>query len=449
MLQTISKRRWKQRSQASVSSEELGAATKVGVSPPSSCPRRNLQHPNRGPGSAANPGPHFCSTTSLEILLAKKSPVRKGPKTKAAAKPAASASSASPSPSSAQLDLVGNVIASMEKKFGRGTAFTPDADTVLCKVTDWASTLNFVIDGAIKGNNPNIPGGFPFGRLTEIAGRNGSGKTTLLGHAVAATQARGGVAAVSDTENALDLGYWEKLGVDLDTLILVQSKTIEEMFEKMEDLILTVKGFNAEVPVLIGWDSLGGTPTKAQREAKADKKFYAEAAKVVGQNLQRIVTLIAEESIALVFINHLYRDINVQYGDPWQSYGGEKVQFFATLRIRLKKGAAIKVGGTDDDDFKDTIGHMNTCQVLKNKMAPVLKTVKVPCLGNFGFYEPYVVFDQACKQGLISKNRGWNKIELDGEVINFQGWKGFQENIIPHASYEELAQAVRSQYLEI
>lgn len=385
-------------------------------------------------------------------MAAKKAPVRKKAPGRKPAKPVVlekETPSQSTKPSQAQIDLVGNVIAAMEKKFGSGTAFTPDADTVLCKVTDWASTLNFVINGAIKGGNPNIPGGLPFGRLTEIAGRNGSGKTTLLGHAVAAVQRRGGVAAVSDTENALDLGYWEKLGVNLETLILVQSKTIEEMFEKMEELIMRVKGFDADVPVLIGWDSLGGTPTKAMREAKADKKFYAEVAKVVGQNLQRTVSLIAEERIALVFVNHLYRDINVQYGDPWASYGGEKVQFFSSLRIRLRKGAAIKVGGADDDEFKDTIGHMNTVQILKNKMAPILKTVKVPCLGNHGFYEAYVVYDQACKQKLITKNAGWNKIELAGEKINFQGWGGFQEKVLVHPSYEELAESVRAQYLEV
>lgn len=381
----------------------------------------------------------------------KKSPPGKKPPVKKAKAPQAKApSAASTVNDAAAAALVKHAIAGMEKKFGKGSAITPTADTVLCKVETWAETQNFVIDSAIAGGN-SIPGGIPFGRLTEIAGRNGSGKTTLLGHAAAATQRMGGVAAVCDTEQALALDYWEKLGVNLDHLILGQVECIEEVFEWMEHLIVTVKGFSADVPVLIGWDSLGGTPTKAQINAKADQHFYAEAAKVVGKNLQRTIHLISKERIALVFINHLYRDINVKYGDPWQSYGGEKVQFYSSLRIRLSKGAAITEGGgsgDDEDEFKDTIGHKNKVQILKNKMAPVLRTVRVPCLGNRGFDSDFVVFDQGIKMKVLSKSKSWVKwTTSDGDEINFQGWNGFLEKVVTHPLYQELVDEVRNRYV--
>jgi recombination protein RecA len=354
--------------------------------------------------------------------------------------------------SNAAADLVAHAVEGMEKKFGKGAAITPKSDTVLCRVETWASCRNFLIDQAIAGGNPAIPGGIPFGRLTEIAGRNGSGKTTLLGHIVASTQKMGGIACISDTEQALDLGYWSKLGVNLDHLVLSQSECIEEVFEKATFLIHTIKDRQANVPVLIGWDSLGGTPTKAQLEADTDQNFYAEAAKVVGKNMQKITNLIAKERIALVFINHLYRDINVKYGDPWQSYGGEKVQFCASLRIRLVRGAPIKEGGSsqkeDDDDKedKDTIGNFNRVQILKNKMAPVLRTVKVPCLGNHGFCEDYSIYEMGQRLKIIEKNKAWSKVEVDGDEINFQGWSGFQEKVMTHLRYSELVQLVRKMY---
>lgn len=346
-------------------------------------------------------------------------------------------------------ELVKATTAAMEKKFGSGAAITPNAKTVLCKVERWATTGNFVIDGAIQGGFEAIPGGIPFGRLTEIAGRNGSGKTTLLGHAVAATQQMGGIAAVADTEQALALPYWGRLGVDLDRLILTQADYIEEVFARIEHLIRTIKSFDANVPVLIGWDSLGGTPTKAQFEAESDQHFYAEAAKVVGKNLQRIIHMISKEQIALVFINHLYRDINVKYGDPWASYGGEKVQFYSSLRLRLNKGPAIKEGTGDDNDDKDTIGHRNQVQVIKNKMAPVLRSVRVPCLGNRGFDQTYMVFDQAIKMKILAKKGSWVKWETPGgDEVNFQGWPGFLSKVLPHPEYPALAATVIEMYIE-
>jgi len=352
----------------------------------------------------------------------------------------------------AAAELVKATTTAMDKKFGTGSAITPNAKTVLCKVERWATTNNFVIDSAIQGGNELIPGGIPFGRLTEIAGRNGSGKTTLLGHAVASTQAMGGIAAVADTEQALDLGYWEKLGVNLSNLILTQAECIEEVFERIEHLIMTIKSFDATVPVLIGWDSLGGTPTKAQLNAKADQHFYAEAAKVVGKNLQRVIHMISREQIALVFINHLYRDINVQYGDPWASYGGEKVQFYSSLRVRLAKGTPIKEGSAPEkgeDDERDTIGHRNKVHVLKNKMAPVLRTIRVPCLGGRGFDQTYMIFDQALKMKVMSKNKSWIKWTTPkGDEINFQGWPGFISKVLPHGEYQDLVKTVVDLYIE-
>jgi len=339
-------------------------------------------------------------------------------------------------------DFIADVVHKMEKKFGKESAFIPNSGTILCKVEHSVSTRNFLIDSAIAGGLPMPRPLVPFGRMTEISGLNSTGKTTLLGMIVAETQATGGIAAVSDTEQALDLAYWEQLGVDLERLIIVPAATIEEVFEKDEALIEVIRDAGDERLICLGWDSLGGTPTKAQEAAAADDKFYAEAAKVVGQNLQRVVNKISKQRIAFVITNHLYRKMDVKYGDPWETYGGEKMKFFATLRIRLQSIGAISEG---TDEEKTTIGHKIKVKILKNKMAPILRTVEVPCIGGFGFSLDYSVFEQGQKQGIIAGTT-WKTWKTGKTEIKFQGWRGFREKVMTHPEYPELVSEVVKNY---
>ena len=342
------------------------------------------------------------------------------------------------SESSKDADFIAGIVRKMEDKFGAGSALTPTAETVLCKVEHWVSTRNFLIDSAIAGGLPMPRPLIPFGRMTEISGLNSTGKTSFLGHIVAETQATGGIAAVSDTEEALDLAYWEQLGVDLSRLIIVPAANIEEVFTKVETLVDLIRAAGDDRLICIGWDSLGGTPTKEQEQAEADDKFYASAAKVVGQNLQRIIGKISKKRIGFVITNHLYRKMNVKFGDPWETYGGEKVKFLATLRIRLENIGQINEG---TDEEKQTIGHRVKVKIIKNKMAPILRTVEVPCLGGLGFSIDYSIYEHGQVQGLIT-GKTWK--EWNG--VKFQGWRGFQDKIVTCDDYPELIQKVIANY---
>lgn len=346
---------------------------------------------------------------------------------------------------SAEDQLISNVVKTMEKQFGDGTALTPDSGTILCKVDHWVSTRNFLIDSAIAGGLPMPRPIVPFGRLTEISGKNGTGKTTLLGQIMAETQATGGIAAIMDTEQALDLAYFEKLGVNLAKLIVVQADTIEDVFTRMEALIRVIKDADSRRLICIGWDSLGGTPTNAQAAAEAGDHFYAEAAKVVGKNLQRVMQMISRERIALVFNNHVYRRMDVKYGDPWETYGGEKVKFYATLRLRLDRVSQISEGKDDD---KMIIGHKVKVKVVKNKMAPMLRTVEVPCLGNHGFSLDYSVYEHGAKQGVFTGKTWRTWVTPSGEEVKFLGWNGFQEKVMQHPEYSEAVQEVVGNYYQ-
>ena len=344
-------------------------------------------------------------------------------------------------------DFIANVVSSMEKQFGKGSALVPDANTILCKIEHWVSTRSFLIDYAISGDLPSPRPIIPFGRLTEISGSPGVGKTSLLSQIMAETQAIGGIAVILDTEQALDLSYLEKLGVNLKKLIVVQADTIEDVFTRIEALVKVIKERNASQLVCIGWDSLGGTPTRAQAEAEAGDHFYAEAAKVVGKNLQRIIQMIAKEKIALIINNHLYRKMDIKYGDPWETYGGEKVKFLSTLRIRLQKMGQITEKGEDEEG--QIIGHKIKVKIIKNKMAPILKQIEVPCIGGLGFSKDYAVMDYAIKTKLITSSGSWKKLKTyNGIEITFQNWKDFQEKVINHAEYLQFSEQVISQYIK-
>lgn len=336
-------------------------------------------------------------------------------------------------------NFIETLVKQMSTTFGSGSFLIPNRSTVLSKVDHWVSTRNFIIDTAIAGGLAMPRPIIPFGRLTEISGRNSSGKTTLLGHIVAETQARGGIAAVIDTEQALDMAYWEQLGVNLDRLVIGQADHIEKVFEIIEELVKVIRDTNPDTMICIGWDSLGGTPTKKQFESDADDKFYAEAAKAVGQNLQRVTQMIAKQKIALVINNHVYRNIGQTYGDPWVSYGGEKFQYFASLRLKLEKSSPIKENGglTEDDENDVIIGHKHRVKVIKNKSAPSLKTVDVACLGGLGFSPDYAVYEQAIKMERIITKGSWKtwKTPSDGEVKFQGGWSGFQEKVMSSPEY--------------
>jgi recombination protein RecA len=348
-------------------------------------------------------------------------------------------------------DFVAQVVEDVEAKCGKGSALIPTSTTMLGQVDHWVSTRNFMIDWAVAGGLPMPRPIIPFGRITEIAGLFGTGKTTLLGHIAAETQFMGGVAVIIDVEHALDLSYMEKLGVDLSRYIVVQADTYEEGFHKARVLVQSIQKHDPDRLVCIGWDSVGATPTQAQMDNDDASNVYGIAAKVVGQNLQVFNGMIAKNKIAMLFTNHLYRRIGVTYGDPWESYAGEKFKFFATLRLRLARVGTLKEKGegSEEDDDKQTIGHKIKVQVMKNKMAPYLRSVEVPCLGGLGFSMDYCVLEQGIKQGVIGGDKAWKNWETPGgDKIKWQGWRGFQDKMLVHPEYPKLVETVIRNFYE-
>lgn len=341
-------------------------------------------------------------------------------------------------------DIIKDIVGKMENAFGKDSTIVPTSDTILCKVTDWVVTNNFMIDSAIAGGLVQPRPIIPFGRLTEIAGKNKSGKTTLMGQIMAETQAKGGIAAIADTEKALDLAYFEKLGVDLSRLIIIDCETVEEVFTKFEKFIDIVReNQNNKQLITLGWDSVGATPTNTEIHGASSDKHYADCAKVISQNLRRTTGKISKQKINLMFNNHVYYKMGVKFGDPLETYGGERIKFLSTLRIRLTAAGGIHIG-TDED--KVEIGKFIKVKIIKNKMVPHLRTVTVPCIGNYGFSNDYAIMEQAKKLGIIT-SKAWKVWEAPGgEEIKFQSWNQYMSKVVSHPEYGSLVNQVIGTY---
>ena len=261
--------------------------------------------------------------------------------------------------------------------------------------------------------------------------------TSLCGQIMKRTQMRGGICCLADTENAIDVKYMEKLGVDLSKVIMVQPEHMEDVFDKFESLILTIRQHAKNNLISVIWDSVGATPTKAEIEGKAGDKHVGLAARVIGQNLRRLVAPVTKTKTALIFTNHLYQDIKVTYGDPWKTYGGGKIRYLATLRLRLTVANAIKTGSGDSEKV---IGQYVRVKTIKNKMAPGLMEVKVPLLHNFGFCDDYVVYER-----IKTKKVASSILFPSGAEGKFRGWDEFIRKITTHTEYPELLKIIQEQ----
>jgi RecA/RadA recombinase len=199
-------------------------------------------------------------------------------------------------------------------------AMMSDPLAFVSPVAEWVPTGSIALDRLIGG-------GFPVGRLTEVAGWEGAGKSTLLDQSIAEHQRLGGVAALIDTEHARDPKYTSQLGVDVKALLVAKAESIEDCFHAIERMIAIQEAFIAKAtkttvvpPMLIVWDSLGGTPTREEIE-KPPEQVTMGTAKVVKRNFRRLMARLADARVALVFSNQFYQGIG-PYAPPLSTYGG-------------------------------------------------------------------------------------------------------------------------------
>ena len=245
-------------------------------------------------------------------------------------------------------------------------------------------------------------GGYPKGRVIEIYGPESSGKTTLALHAVAEAQKSGGIAAFIDAEHALDVAYAKRLGVDCDELLISQPDTGEQALE-IADMLVRSGGIDIMVV-----DSVAALVPRSEIEGEMGDSHMGLQARLMSQALRKLTGTIGKTNTTLLFINQIRMKIGVVYGNPETTTGGNALKFYASMRLEIRKAAAIKEG-------ENITGNRTKVKVVKNKLAPPFKSVEFDLMYGEGISRTGDLLDMGVNLEIVDKSGSWYSFE--GERI--------------------------------
>ena len=295
-------------------------------------------------------------------------------------------------------------LSQIEKQFGKGAVMRM-GDVSAVRDVESISTGSLGLDVALG------IGGLPRGRVVEIYGQESSGKTTLSLQVIAEAQKAGGTAAFVDAEHALDPGYAEKLGVDVDELLVSQPDTGEQALE-ITDML--VRSGSIDVVVV---DSVAALTPKAEIEGDMGDSHMGLQARLMSQALRKLTGNIKRSNTMVIFINQIRMKIGVMFGNPETTTGGNALKFYASVRMDIRRIGAIKKGD-------EIVGNETRVKVVKNKMAPPFKQAEFQILYGEGISREGEIIDMGVKQGFVDKAGAW--YSYNGERIG-QGKENVRE----------------------
>ncbi len=323
-----------------------------------------------------------------------------------------------------KLEVLKLTLEKLDKAYGKGT---------IMKLGDTAvEEIPVISTGSLGVDIALGVGGLPKGRVIEIYGPESSGKTTLALHAIAQSQKDGGIAAFIDAEHAFDRFYAQKLGVDIENLLISQPDNGEQALEIADNLIRS-----GAIDIIV-IDSVAALTPKSEIEGEMGDSKMGLQARLMSQAMRKLTSTISKTGCCCIFINQLREKIGVMFGNPETTTGGNALKFYASVRIDIRKQTAIKDGET-------VLGNRVKVKIVKNKVAPPFRQAEFDMIYGEGISRIGEIIDLAVEKNIVKKSGSWFSY---GETKLGQGRDAIKKIFSDNPELcEEIAGLVKEAYL--